>query len=279
MSAPVALSVLAAVLAGAAVLELARVPRTGSGLWARRRRRGGRQPRASGARWAAVTGDGPTELLLDGAGRTHVPDVEALRLRRRTGALLGGAWGGALALLLGGPPLALVVAPAGALAGWLLPVAALRRAGAARTERLRDQAPEVLELLAVALGCGLPIRAALEAGGRWAEGELAAGLQRAAGELAHGAAIDATTARLAREYPAAEVDAAVAILDRARHHGTPAAAPLRALATGARHARARRAVDHAARAAPKVQLVAALLLVPAAMCILAAALVAGAARG
>jgi tight adherence protein C len=275
MAWPTLLSVLASALAGAALLELARLPV---------RRQGGRRGAAAGrasdsaprARWSAARGrDATIERLLDAAGRVEVPDAAALAARRRVGAVVGGAWAGAAAWLALPPPLVVVVVAAGASGGRWLPLAMVRRAGRARGLRLRDETPELLELLAVAFGCGLPVRAAFEAAGRWSVGELSAGVRRAAAELARGAAVGPTLARLVREHPTAELDAAIAILERSRVRGTPAAEPLRALATSARHARARRAMEHAARAAPRVQLVAALLLVPAALCVLAASLVAG----
>ncbi|MEN0015267.1 MAG: type II secretion system F family protein, partial [Solirubrobacteraceae bacterium] len=189
--------------------------------------------------------------------------------------MLGAAWAGALGWVLLAPPATLVAVAAGTAVGQALPRLTLRRAATARIDRIRDEAPEVLDLLAVAVGCGLPLVAALDAAGRWSVGELPAGLRRAAADLGRGAGTAPALDRLLREHPTAELEAAVAILERSRMHGTPAAEPLRALAAGARHARARRAMEHAARAAPRVQLVAALLLVPAALCVLAAALTAG----
>ena len=60
---------------------------------------------------------------------------------------------------------------------------------------------------------------------------------------------------------------------RADRHGAPLAPALAALAADARADRARRMADRAARAAPKIQLVIALLLVPAVMLLVAAALI------
>ena len=65
----------------------------------------------------------------------------------------------------------------------------------------------------------------------------------------------------------------VAALGRAQRQGAPLASTLTALATEARAERARAVREHAARAAPKIQLVVALLLVPSAMLLVAAALV------
>lgn len=291
MSGSMVAAVLASLAAGAALLELARWPRVGGPggkrdrhAFARRRGAvgeragsvGGRVRQRQRPRWAAVLGtDERLEALLDAAGRTAVPDANALAVRARVGGVLGAVWGGAAGLFVVSPAVALAVAGAGGAAGRALPVVLLRQSARVRARRLRDEGPELLDLLAVALGCGLPIRAALEHAGRWTVGETSAGFARAAAELGRGSAVEPTLARLLREFPSPDLEAAVAILERSRVHGTPASAPLRALASGARHARARRAMEHAARAAPRVQLVSALLLVPAALCVLAASLVAG----
>jgi tight adherence protein C len=70
----------------------------------------------------------------------------------------------------------------------------------------------------------------------------------------------------------AGVDALAAAVARAERHGAPLAPGVRALAVDARARAAQRLRDRAARAAPKIQLVVALLLVPAVMLLVAAAL-------
>lgn len=275
MSVSALLMLLASLSAGAALVEVAAaVPH-------RERPRGQRARKAGLAptgrvRWAARAGhDLRVERLLDAAGRGEVPDAGALAVRRRLGTLVGAAWGVAAGLLVlpAGP--AIGVGFAGAALGRALPGLLLARSARRRVAALRRGIPELLDLLAVALACGLPVGAALRSLAEWGDGPLAAAAGRAAGELRHGAGVDQALARLLRDHPVAELEAAVAILQRSRRHGTPAASALQALAAGARQSRARRAMDHAAKAAPRVQLVAALLLVPAALCVLAAAMVAG----
>lgn len=267
MSLALAASILATLLGSAALLELARLPP-----------RPARPTRAAvpAPRWAAPEirpGDAKLERLLDAAGRASVPDAAALANRCRGSAVLGGAWAAAPVLLLGGALPALAAAAVGGALGQRLPHLLLRQSAQRRATRLRDESPELLDLIAVAAACGLPLPAICAAASRWTEGELTDGLTRCGAELAAGAGIEPALERLAREHPVGEIEALTAILLRARRHGTPAAPALRALASGARDARARRAMEHAARAAPRVQLVAALLLVPAALCILGAALV------
>lgn len=272
MTVAVALMAVAAAAAAAALAEAA-VHAPALRLPGRGRRN---PPAAASARWAARRGaDERTERLLDAAGRGTVPDAHALGAQRRLGAVVGAAWGGAVGLLLlpAGP--AIGVSLACASLGRGLPGVLLARAGAKRAAVLQRDVPEVLDLLGAALACGQPVQDALATLAEWGEGPLAAGAGRAASEVRHGAGLDQALARLVREHPVAELEAAVALLQRSRRHGSPAAGPMRALAAGAREARARRAMDHAAKAAPRVQLVAALLLVPAALCMLAAALLAG----
>ena len=69
-----------------------------------------------------------------------------------------------------------------------------------------------------------------------------------------------------------EVDAFTGALDRALLHGAPLADTLVAQAREVRLARRRAIQEQAARAAPKMQLVVALLLVPSVMLLVAAAL-------
>jgi tight adherence protein C len=64
----------------------------------------------------------------------------------------------------------------------------------------------------------------------------------------------------------------VAALQRAERHGAPLGPALAALAADARARRAQALRERAAKAAPKIQLVVALLLVPAVMLLLGAAL-------
>jgi hypothetical protein len=83
-----------------------------------------------------------------------------------------------------------------------------------------------------------------------------------------------TVAELRRRCAAPEADALTALLGRAALHGAPLGAPLGGLAAGLRAERARRGRERAATSAPKIQLVVALLLVPAALLVVAAGLLA-----
>jgi tight adherence protein C len=194
---------------------------------------------------------------------------------RASGRELMAAKAGAAALavpvaaLAGVPPAAALAAP---VAAFVLPDAWLRQRIRGRAAAMAAELPDVLDLLAVALAAGMsPSRAIGEVGRRHA-GCLAAELRRA-GELAMlGVPREEVYAALERRCPAPGVPALVAALKRAERHGTPLADALGAQAADARARRARLAAERAARASPQIQLVVALVLVPSAMLLVAAAL-------
>ena len=98
-------------------------------------------------------------------------------------------------------------------------------------------------------------------------------LRRAAARATLGepaeAALDAPRGALPRR----RLPPFVAALRRAERHGAPLAAALAAQAAEARSRRAAQRSETAAKAAPKIQLVVTLLLVPAVLLLLAAALI------
>ena len=266
MSAPALLAAAAAVLAtygsadllalraarrsargfGRAVAVLARIGQ-GAGL---------RAPRSLTARIAAAGLDTP------------VADVMAVK----TGAAVAGlAAGAALAAHAPGRlGVALVVAaPATA---FLVPDAWLRRRARARGHAIESELADVLDLLRVAVAAGLAPRRALAEVGRRHPGLLAAELHRAAQRAALGVPAATAIRELEARAPAAGIAPLAAALRRAERHGVPLAPTLAAQAQEARARTAQRATEAAARAAPKIQLVVALLLVPAVMLLVAAAL-------
>ncbi len=266
-----ALCMAVAAIAGAgSVLELLH------GVWARPRRVREPRPLPLRRRWGTSRTDRhPYAALVLAAGQRGPRSVDALLLRRQLGGLLGVVWGGVVGWIIGGLVLAAPSAVLGMTAGMVLPVAAARAIARRRALLLRRQAPEVLALMATASHCGLSTAASLQACGDWLSGELAGGCAVAAQDLSRGAALAPVLQRLAMEFPVDEVTGLIAVLERARTHGTAVADTLRVSADAARNARARAAAEAAAKAAPRIQLVAALLLVPAALCMLAAAMVAG----
>jgi tight adherence protein C len=195
-------------------------------------------------------------------------DVMAVKV----GAALAGL-AGALALLPAAPGRTgvtlLLAAPA---AGFLAPDAWIRRRTRRRARTMEAELADVLDLLCVAVAAGLAPGRALAEVGRRHPGLLAAELRRAAVRAALGIPRARAYRDLERRCPAAGVPAVVAALGRADRHGAPLVPALAAEARAARARSAQRAAEAAARAGPQIQLVVALLLVPAVLLLVAAAL-------
>jgi tight adherence protein C len=81
-------------------------------------------------------------------------------------------------------------------------------------------------------------------------------------------------ANLRRRVPAQELAAMSAVIERSRRYGSPLAEQLHDQASALRGAQRRRIEEDAARAAPKIQLAVALLLVPSVLLMIAAGLLA-----
>ncbi|HMJ03037.1 MAG TPA: type II secretion system F family protein [Conexibacter sp.] len=194
-------------------------------------------------------------------------------------AAMGGAaaLGLALALPLGSllPGRLGLLAPfALPLAGFLAPDLWLRRRAARRGAAMEDELPDLLDLLRVALGAGLSLDRALAEVARRDRGLLAREWRTAAVEVELGVPRERALAALAARCPCEGIGPLVRALERGARHGTPLVEALAAQAQEARAARARRLTERAARAAPQIQLVVALLLVPSVLLLVAAALLA-----
>jgi tight adherence protein C len=163
-----------------------------------------------------------------------------------------------------------VAAPAGA---FLVPDAWLARRTRRRRRAMAAELADVLDLLRVAVDAGLSPTRALAEVGRRRRGALAAELRSVAARIDLGVPRAEALRALDRRCPVDGVAPLVAALLRAERHGAPLGPALAALAADARAAHAQRLREQAARAAPKIQLVVALLLVPAVMLLVGAALV------
>jgi tight adherence protein C len=251
---------LAAALGGLGLIGLLAAPRRrldAAALLARLGRRAGRPPGRD------------AKSRLDAAGVTiAAADLAAIRAGGALVALLA-----VLPLVLAAPARValglLVAAPA---AGHLAPSLWLRRRVRRRAEAIDGELPAVLDLLRVALGAGLsPMRALAEVGRRH-PGVLAAELRRAAARRRLGLPAAVVIAELERRCPADGIAALAAALRRSDRHGAPLAPSLSAQAREARARHAARTTDRAARAAPRIQLAVALLLVPSVLALVAAGL-------
>ena len=167
---------------------------------------------------------------------------------------------------------ALLAAP---VAGFFAPELALSRRARARGRRIAGELADVLDLLRVAVAAGLPVGRAMGEVGRRMSGVLAAELDGAAAQMQLGLPRRDALRELVARCPATGVATLAAAIARADLHGAPLTPALEALAAEARAGQARALRDAAARAAPKIQLVVALVLVPAVMLLIGAVLVQG----
>jgi tight adherence protein C len=232
-----------------------------------------------------VSGVGPlvalAVLLGIAAGREALAGM-AFRPRPPR-ALLGkslGAAGGLLAGLVAAPAapgrLSLLVLAGLPLAGFFLPDALRERRVRRRRRRLVAALPDALDLLAVSAGSGRGPAAGIEQLARAGEGPLAEELRLTVAELSCGVPLSAALRSLRERVPGGEIARLVAAIERSRRFGSPLADQLRRQATALRRDSRRAVEERAARAAPKIQLVVALVLVPSVLLMIAAGLIANA---
>lgn len=247
-------------------------------------RHASRRPRPGGrlagmlARWGRSVGVpvAPADLALRLAAagldrRVPLSELMAIKVGAALAALLV-----ALPLVASAPGRSgLLLGAVATAAGYPAPDLLLRRRARRRMAAIALEVPDVLDLVRLALDAGLPPVRALGEAGRRRGGLLGRELATAAARIEMGERRDAALQGLADRAPLPEVAALVAAVRRAERHGSPPVPAIAALAADARAARARALRDQAARAAPKIQLVIALLLVPAVLLLVAAGLVRG----
>jgi tight adherence protein C len=202
-------------------------------------------------------------------GRINVPALVAAKLATTMLGLLVGA----MAAPAAPGRLSLVVAVGLPAAGFLAPDAWLERRARSRLRSLRAALPDALDLLSVGASAGRsPLAGMAEIGA--GEGPLASELAVLAAEASCGAPQRELLSSLRRRVPVAEVAGVCGVIDRSRRYGSPLAEQLREQASALRAGQRRRTEEHAARAAPKIQLAVALLLVPSVLLMIAAGLLA-----
>jgi tight adherence protein C len=221
-------------------------------------------------------------VLLAAAAAKDLLQGHEVRLRlpkMLLGKLLGAGCGGLIGLL--GAPVApgrlsllvLVGLPA---AGFFLPDVVRERRARARQRRLVGALPDALDLLAVSAGSGRGPAAGIEQLARAGQGPLAEELRLTVAELSCGVPLGAALGSLRSRVPGSELATLVAAIERSRKFGSPLADQLGRQATALRRDSRREVEERAARAAPKIQLVVALVLVPSVLLMIAAGLIANA---
>lgn len=222
------------------------------------------------------------------AGRTP-PDLQALlegaRLARRVDprsvmglkVLLAGIAAACsfAAALLSDAPVATLFLLAGPPLVFVLPDLVLRRLVRRNRARVAAEVPDVAARLHLAVAAGLsPVRA-MAAAGSPGHGPLSVELAAAASAVETGLPLAGALNRLAARCPDSDVRALAAAIRRSQEQGSDITALLEDLSRASRRRQGLRVRDRARKAGPKIQLVVALLLVPAAMCLIAAALLSG----
>jgi tight adherence protein C len=228
-----------------------------------------------GARWAraALWLNLPERLRRSGL-EARLP-LPALLLGKLAGLCFGAI------LALGAAPAApgrigIAVALGLPAAGFFVPDALLEREARRRRRRLVAALPDALDLLAVSVASGRGPADGLAQLARAGEGPLAEEMRIAVAELSCGSSLSAALSALRARVPGSELATLVASIERSRRFGSPLADQLRRQASALRRDSRRTVEERAARAAPKIQLVVALVLVPSVMLMIAAGLIANA---
>jgi tight adherence protein C len=187
---------------------------------------------------------------------------------------------GALAALGAAPAapgrLSWLVALALPAAGFVAPDALRARRERRRRSLLVAALPDALDLLAVGTAAGRSPAAGFAEIAWGGAGPLAEELSATVAELECGRPLGEALAGLRTRVPGSEVATLCASIERSRRFGSPLADQLRRQATALRREQRRAVEERAARAAPKIQLVVALVLVPSVLLMIAAGLIANA---
>jgi tight adherence protein C len=159
-------------------------------------------------------------------------------------------------------------------AAFLAPDLFLDRVARARRARIAAALPDALDLMATGAATGRNAGALLDEAMRSAAGPLREDLARTVAAIECGTSQEAALREL-RERSRGEGLASLAgALERSRRHGSPLSRSLHEQAGSLRVDQRREIAERAARAAPKMQLVVALLLVPSVLLVVAAAIAA-----
>lgn len=214
------------------------------------------------------------DLLAGRFGAIRLPPVNRLLARSACAAI------GALVALVVAPTApgrtSLLVAIGVPSAASFVPDAIRERRLRLRRRRLVGALPDALDLLAVGVTSGRSPASGFAELAASGDGPLAEELRMTAAELSCGVPMSTALASLRLRAPGGEVAALCAAIERSRRLGSPLADYLRRQATALRRDQRRGVEERAARAAPKIQLVVALVLVPSVLLMIVAALIANA---
>lgn len=170
--------------------------------------------------------------------------------------------------------LSILVAIGVPVAAFLAPDLLLERIARTRRRRLAAALPDALDLMATGAAAGRGPGPLLEDAMRSAGGPLREELARTVAAMECGDSHEDALRDLRERSAGSRLGSLAAALERSRRHGAPLSRALHEQAAGLRADGRRELGEAAARSAPKMQLVVALLLVPSVLLIVAAAIVA-----
>jgi tight adherence protein C len=172
--------------------------------------------------------------------------------------------------------LSIAVAVGLPIAGFLVPDALLERRARRRRRAMLAALPDALDLLAIGSAAGRSPAAGFAEISRSSGGPLAEELRMVVAELGCGEPLQLALRGLRERVPGAELATLSASIERSRALGGPLADQLTRQAAALRRDQRRAVEEAAARAAPKIQLVVALVLVPSVLLMIGAAIIANA---
>jgi tight adherence protein C len=172
--------------------------------------------------------------------------------------------------------IALLVAIGMPAAGFFGPDALLERRARLRKRRLLAALPDAFDLLAVGASAGRSTASGFGELARAGDGPLGGEMRMAVAELSCGRPLSGVLHALRGRVPGSEIAGLCAAIERSHRFGSPLAEQLRRQSSALRRDQRRAVEERAARAAPKIQLVVALVLVPSVLLMIAAALIANA---
>jgi len=189
---------------------------------------------------------------------------------------------GALLALAAAPAapgrLALVVGIGIPVCGFFGPDAVLEQIAAKRSRRLLGALPDALDLLAVSASSGRSPAAGFSEIASVRSGPLARELGITVAEIACGVPQARAIRSLRKRVSGSEIATVCSAIERSLRFGSPLADQLRRQAGTLRRDQRRAVEERAARAAPKIQLVVALVLVPSVLLMIVAGLIANSDR-
>jgi len=160
------------------------------------------------------------------------------------------------------------------VAAFMVPDLLLERIARSRQAQLAATLPDALDLMATGAASGRNAGALLGEAMRSANGPLREELARTVAAIECGDSQEEALRALRERSAGGNLGTLAAALERSRRHGSPLSRALHEQAGSLRIDHRRAIGERAARAAPKMQLVVALLLVPSVLLVVAAAIIA-----